>query len=105
MVNFIFDGWGPIVRILVVGSMAYVALVVLLRMSGKRTLARMNSFDFVITVALGATFGRILTTRSVPLLEAVTAFALLITLQYVVTSLQIRSRKFSRLVTAEPTLL
>ena len=105
MVNFLFAGWEPVGRILLVGTLAYAALVVLLRVSGKRTLARMNSFDFVITVAIGATFGRILTTRSVPLVEAVTAFALLITLQYVVTSLQIRSRRFSRLVTAEPTLL
>ncbi|MFI7742547.1 hypothetical protein [Kocuria rhizosphaericola] len=38
----------------------------------------MNSFDFVITVAIGATFGRVLTARSIPLLEAVTAFALLV---------------------------
>ncbi|KLU08983.1 membrane protein [Kocuria sp. SM24M-10] len=101
----LFDGWEPVARIVVVGTLAYTALVVLLRVSGKRTLSRMNSFDFVITVAIGATFGRVLTTRSVPLVEAVTAFALLITLQYVVTSLQIRSKRFSRLVTAEPALL
>lgn len=105
MVNILFDGWEPVARIVVVGTLAYTALVVLLRVSGKRTLSRMNSFDFVITVAIGATFGRVLTTRNVPLVEAVTAFALLITLQYVVTSLQIRSKRFSRLVTAEPTLL
>ncbi|MGQ1797055.1 DUF421 domain-containing protein [Kocuria oceani] len=105
MVNILFDGWEPVARIVVVGTLAYTALVVLLRVSGKRTLSRMHSFDFVITVAIGATFGRVLTTRSVPLVEAVTAFALLITLQYVVTYLQIRSKRFSRLVTAEPTLL
>ncbi len=105
MVNFFFDGWEPVARILVVGTLAYASLVVLLRVSGKRTLARMNSFDFVITVAIGATFGRVLTARSIPLLEAVTAFALLVTLQYVVTSLQLRSPRFRRLVTAEPTLL
>lgn len=105
MVNYLFDGWEPVARTVVVGTLAYTALVVLLRVSGKRTLSRMNSFDFVITVAIGATFGRVLTTRSVPLVEAVTAFALLITLQYVVTSVQLRSRRFSRLITAEPTLL
>lgn len=105
MVNFFFDGWAPVGRILVVGTLAYTALVVLLRVSGKRTLSRMNSFDFVITVAIGATFGRILTARSIPLLEAVTAFALLIGLQYLVARLQVRSRRFSRALTAEPTLL
>ncbi|MFC4905070.1 DUF421 domain-containing protein [Kocuria oceani] len=105
MVNLFFDGWAPLGRILLVGTLAYLALVLLLRASGKRTLAQMSSFDFVITVAIGATFGRILTARSVPLLEAVTAFTLLVTLQYLVSSLQIRSRRFSRAITAEPTLL
>lgn len=105
MVNFFFAGWEPVGRILVVGTLAYAALVLLLRVSGKRTLAQMNSFDFIITVAIGATFGRIMTARSVALVEAVTAFGLLIGLQYVVTSLQIRSRSFARAVTTAPTLL
>lgn len=105
MVNFFFDGWEPIVRTLVVGTLAYAALVVLLRASGKRTLAQMNSFDFVVTVAIGASFGRVLTARSVPLAEAVTAFALLVALQLVVTTAQLRSPWFARVVTADPTLL
>ena len=105
MVNFFFDEWEPIVRILVVGTLGYFALVVLLRASGKRTLAQMNSFDFVITVAIGASFGRVLTARSIPLAEAVTAFALLMILQFVVSSLQLRSRWFASVITADPTLL
>lgn len=103
--NFFFDGWEPVARILVVGTLGYTALVLLLRVSGKRTLAQMNSVDFVITVAIGASFGRILTAREVSVLEAVAAFVLLITLQHVVATLQLHSRRFNRLVTAEPTLL
>lgn len=105
MINIGFDGWEPVGRILVVGTVGYLALVILLRSSGKRTLAQMNSFDFVITVALGATFGRVLTARSIPLTEAVTAFALLIFLQYIVTSLLVRSARLRPLVTAAPCLL
>ena len=37
-----------------VGVLAYIALVVVLRISGKRTLAKMNGFDLVVTVALGS---------------------------------------------------
>ena len=65
----------------------------------------MNSFDFVITVVIGATFGRILTARSIPFVEAVTAFALLIGLQFLVSSVQTRWRSFASLITAAPTLL
>lgn len=105
MVNVWFAGWEPIWRIGVVGTLGYGALVVLLRASGKRTLAQMNSFDFVITVAVGATFGRVMTARSVALAEAVTAFVVLIALQFIVTKMQQRSPRISRLVTASPTML
>lgn len=104
-VTFFFGGWEPVARILVVGTLAYAALVLLLRISGKRTLVQMNAFDFIITVAIGASFGRILTARSVALIEALTAFGLLVTLQYLVAWLQIRSRSFASTVTAPPALL
>lgn len=105
MVNFVFDGWEPVLRILLVGTLGYIALVTLLRVTGKRTLSQMNGFDFVITVALGASFGRILTARDIPLVEAVTAFALLMTLQWIVAKLQLSWPFFSRAVTSDPALL
>jgi uncharacterized membrane protein YcaP (DUF421 family) len=104
-VVFFFDGWEPIGRIVVVGTLGYMALVVLLRAAGKRTMARMNTFDFVITVTLGASFGRILTTREVGLAEAVTAFAVLIALQYLVGWIRVRSPAFARAIDSPPSLL
>jgi len=35
-------------------------LVALLRLSGKRTLSKMNAFDFVVTVAFGSTLAAML---------------------------------------------
>lgn len=104
-VTFFFGGWEPVARIVVVGTLAYAALVLLLRVSGKRTLVQMNAFDFLITVALGASFGRVLTARSVALVEAITAFALLVALQYAVAWLQVRSSRFAHASTSPPTLL
>ena len=37
-----FNGWFTLLRTAVVGILAYAALVVFLRVSGKRTLAKMN---------------------------------------------------------------
>ena len=65
-------------------------VLLLLRVSGKRTLTKMNTFDLVVTVAL---------------VEGLTAFVLLIFLQFVLTWLSVRSRAVSRLVKSEPTLL
>ena len=88
-----------------VGVSVYVGLVVLLRVSGKRTLSKMNAFDFVVTVALGSTLATVLLSKDVALAEGLTAFALLIMLQFIVTWLSARSQKISRLMKSEPALV
>lgn len=100
-----FQNWSGIVRTLVVGTLAYAILVLSLRVSGKRTPAKLNAFDFVITVALGSTLATILLSEGVALAEGITAFILLITLQYVVAAASVRSKSFAKLVRSEPTLL
>jgi uncharacterized membrane protein YcaP (DUF421 family) len=101
----LFDGWSSLLRVLVVGTAAYFALVVMLRASGKRTLSKMNAFDLVITVALGSTLATVLLSKSVPLFDGVLALALLICLQYAITWLSVRSARVRDLVKSEPTLL
>jgi len=100
-----FDGWFGLLRVLVVGTLAYAALVLLLRVSGKRTLAKLNAFDLIVTVALGSTLATVLLSKSVALVEGLAAFVLLAGLQYLVAWLSVRSPRFSDLVKSEPTLL
>ena len=104
-VTFFWNGIEPIWRILVVGSLTYFFMIFTLRVSGKRTLANMNAFDFIVTVAIGSAYGRILTARKVALAEAFTTIVLLVVLQFVVSWLEVRSKRFSRLITSDPTLL
>lgn len=103
--TFFFGGWEPVLRVVVVGTLAYLALVPLLRVSGKRTLARMNGFDLVLAVAIGAVFGRAITAHDVALVETLVAFVLLVLLQWITAWLQVRSRRFAVLITPPPTLL
>ena len=100
-----FDSWWGIARTIIVGVLAYAALVLLLRVSGKRTLSKMNAFDLIVTVALGSTLATILLSKDVSLAEGVVAFALLISLQFVITWLSVRSPTVAHLVKVEPTLL
>lgn len=100
-----FESWYTIGRVLVVGVCAYVALIVLLRISGKRTLSKLNAFDLVVTVALGSTLANAILSKDTALADGVTAFALLIGLQFVVTWVSVRSPLISRIVKAEPRLL
>lgn len=100
-----FDSWQGLGRVVIVGVLAYVGLILFLRLSGKRTLSKMNAFDFVVTVALGSTLATILLSKDVALVEGLLAFVVLITLQFVVAWLAVRSTRFRNLVKAEPTLL
>ncbi|MBP2295055.1 DUF421 domain-containing protein [Azospirillum rugosum] len=100
-----FDSWAGLGRVLVVGVLAYAALVLLLRVSGKRTLTKLNAFDLVVTVALGSTLATVLLSKSVALAEGVLALALLIVLQYTITWLSVRSPRFQALIKAQPTML
>lgn len=100
-----FNGWETLLRTLVIGVLAYAVLIVFLRVSGKRTLSKMNAFDFVVTIALGSTLATILLNKDVSLAEGALAFAVLIGLQFLVTWLAVRFPWVRKAVTGEPTLL
>lgn len=93
------------IRIVTVGFLAYVGLIIFLRISGKRTLTKLNAFDLVVTVALGSTLATVLLNNSISLLEGMTAFALLIFLQYLFTLFSVHSKWFNNIIKSEPSLL
>lgn len=100
-----FNSWHGLLRVLVVGVIAYAGLVIFLRISGKRTLSKLNAFDLVVTVALGSMLATVILSRDVALLEGMLGFALLIALQLVVTWLSVRSKRVDAIIKSEPTLL
>ncbi|WP_407317686.1 DUF421 domain-containing protein [Isoptericola halotolerans] len=87
-------------RVLAVGTATYLALVVLLRVTGKRTLSKLNAFDFVVTIALGSTLATVLLDGAVSWVEGVVALALLAVLQLVVSWLVSRRPRAATLVTS-----
>lgn len=102
--NFSTD-WSDLLRVIVVGSCAYLALVILLRGYGKRTLSKINAFDFVVTIALGSILATILLSESVSLAEGVTALVLLMSWQFVFSWLASRSGRVRKILASEPRLL
>lgn len=101
----LFNSWAGVGRVLVVGTLAYVLLIVILRLTGKRTLSKMNAFDLIVTVALGSALATTMLSKDVPLAEGMLALTLLVMLQFVVTWLSARSERFQSLVKARPQLL
>ncbi|WP_022724185.1 DUF421 domain-containing protein [Rhodopseudomonas sp. B29] len=94
-----------ILHVVVVNPIAYLALVAFLRISGKRTLTKLNAFDLVVTVALGSVLATVALNHSVSLGQGLAAMAMLIGLQYVITWCSVRQPWLEGLVKSEPTLL
>ena len=100
-----FDSWSDIGRVLAVGTAAYATVVVVLRLTGKRTLSKLNAFDLVVSVALGSTLATILLSSDVAWAEGATALALLACLQFAVAWTTTHLPGGRSIVTARPTLL
>ncbi len=105
MNQFFFSSWDALLRTLVVGTLAWVALVAILRVSGKRTLSKWNAFDFIVTIALGSTLATALLSRQVRLAEGVLALALLVLLQFCATWVNTHWPVTQKAVKAKPRLL
>lgn len=100
-----FDSWADIARVVLVGTAAYAVLVLILRVTGKRTLSQLNAFDFVVTVALGSVLATIVLSGDVSFAEGLVALLLLAGLQFLVATVSSRRPRSRDLVTSRPALL
>ncbi|ELS04144.1 putative membrane protein [Xenococcus sp. PCC 7305] len=95
----------PFLNTIILGTVAYVAIIFMLRLSGKRTLAKWNSFDFVITIAFGSILSSILLSTKDSFGTGILGFGLLVLFQYILTWIATRSSLVQKLIKAEPSLL
>lgn len=103
--KLIFDGPDVILRTVLIGLMAYTSVIVIIRASGKRSLSQLNAFDFVVTVAIGSILASILINRNVTITQGITAFLVLMIMQYIITKLSVHSSLVSKYIKASPSLL
>lgn len=100
-----FDSWADLLRILIVGTAGYAALMMVLRASGKRTLSQLNAFDFVVTVSLGSTLATLLLSADTSWSEGVLALVLLAGLQFLMAWVSAHWPRARRVFTSRPALL
>ena len=100
-----FQNWGRLGTTVVAGVVTYAFVVVLLRTSGKRTLSKLNAFDFVATIALGSIFASVAVSRSLPVSEGIVALATLVGLQFLVSAIASRWPPTRKALTSAPAAL
>lgn len=103
--EMVFSGWQPLARTLVVGVSAYFSMLTMVRISGPRTLAQLNAYDLIVTVALGSTLATVIVSSQVSLSQGLLAFLLLVLMQGLLSAATHRFRLIDQIVTGEPQLL
>ena len=83
----------------------YVFTIVITRLVGLRSFTKFSSFDFLVTLAMGALLASTVVSRSVALAEGMVAIGTLFVLQLVVAVLRTRWSWVKNWVDNQPTLL
>lgn len=97
--------WLDFLYVIATAIGAYTWLILVLRLTGKRSLSKLNAFDFAITVAFGSALATVVIDENVGLLRGALVLAMLALLQYAVTKLSLASTFIRKVVRSRPTLL
>src|SRR6266481_6621476 len=95
---FFFQSWYNVGRTVTLSIVGFAALFTMLRVSGKRTLSKLNVFDFVFVVAVGSVFASTIISKDVTLIEGVAALATLTLLYTTLAELAARFPRAERII-------
>ncbi|MEP1087029.1 MULTISPECIES: DUF421 domain-containing protein [Bacteroidota] len=105
MEDVFFSGWEGTWRTIILTTLGYISIVLLLRVSGKRTLSKMNAFDFIVTVALGSSLASVSLNKNISLIDGIISFSIFIFLQFILTYVSVRVEWFRTFITSKPTIV
>lgn len=104
MEKLFFKDWESIYHVALCSVIAYIALFIFIRISGKRTLAKLNAFDFVVSVTLGSTLSSMILVK-VTIAEGCVALLIIIILQYLLAWTAKKSHIMENIINSTPILL
>ncbi|MBB1432330.1 DUF421 domain-containing protein [Pseudoalteromonas sp. SG43-4] len=100
-----FESWSEITRIVTTTLIIYPFLILATHLLGKRSFAKMNNFDWIITVAVGSILGSAILLKDVVIVEVLVAVSLLLFLQYLLTWISAHFSTFDKVVKTSPQLV
>ena len=104
MKDLLFKDWESVWHVAVCAMLAYIVLFLFIRISGKRTLAKLTAFDFVVTVTLGSTLSSMILGK-VTLAEGAVALAIIIAMQYLLAWTARESKTLEKVINSSPTMV
>ncbi|NLB23044.1 MAG: DUF421 domain-containing protein, partial [Clostridium sp.] len=81
-----FQGWPTITNTIILSVLIYISIIIIVRVSGKRSLASFNAFDFLITVTIGSISASTMLSSQTKFFDGIAAIVTLIILQFIVAT-------------------
>lgn len=104
MKELLFKDWESLWNVAICAIIAYFVLFLFIRISGKRTLAKLTAFDFVVSVTLGSTLSSMILAK-VSIAEGAVALAIIILLQYTLAWMARESKPLEKVINSSPTMV
>ncbi len=105
MNKLFYDDFENMIRIVISAPIIYVLVIGYIKLFGKRTTSQMNSFDWIVTVAMGSIVASVIMLRNVPIINGALAIFTLMGLQYFFTALMVHFKLWKKIIRSTPELL
>lgn len=100
-----FDNIDKLGRIVLTTVMVYVLIVLVTKISGKRSTSQLNNFDWIVTVMIGSLGASTILLKDIPFVEGISSILVLYLLQFLVTKYASISPQFSSFILSEPRIV
>ena len=100
-----FDNIDKLGRIVLTTVMVYVLIVLVTKVSGKRSTSQLNNFDWIVTVMIGSLGASTILLKDIPFVEGISSILVLYLLQFLVTKYASISPQFSSFILSEPRIV
>lgn len=105
MENWLTAPWEVLLKTAASGLLVFVIIIVYVRIAGLRTFAKMSSFDFASTIAIGSILAAVVMNTNTSLLKGAVALGTILAFQQLYAGLKYRSNAFEGIAENEPVLL
>jgi uncharacterized membrane protein YcaP (DUF421 family) len=103
--NWLYLGWHFPLRALFTSVLMFLTLLAVIRLGGKRTLTKMNVFDFVFSVAIGSTVASTIMSHDVTYVEGAIAVAAFAGMQILAGTISSRWSAADDVINGRPVML
>ena len=100
-----FDNIEKLVRIILTTIMVYILIVLVTKVSGKRSTSQLNNFDWIVTVMIGSLGASTILLENIPLIEGSASIIVLYILQAIVTKYAALSPSFASVILSDPRIV